>query len=50
MNRVCSFCKQTTEKDSLLIKSFIKLEVFICEYCLDLCNDILIKEEGDEVS
>ena len=44
-NLVCSFCKKTQEEVRKLIAG---PSVYICDECIDLCNDIIVEEVDQE--
>ena len=41
----CSFCGK---KQSQVKKLIAGPNIYICNECVDLCNDILVEEEGNE--
>jgi ATP-dependent Clp protease ATP-binding subunit ClpX len=43
----CSFCGATQEEVSKLIAG---PGVYICDQCIDLCNDIIVDEVEDEAT
>jgi ATP-dependent Clp protease ATP-binding subunit ClpX len=44
-NLICSFCKKTQEEVRKLIAG---PSVYICDECIDLCNDIIVEEVDQE--
>ena len=40
----CSFCGKTEHEVRKLIKAYYSQEVYICELCIDVCNEIIGEE------
>lgn len=45
----CSFCGKTEHEVRKLIKAYYSQEVYICELCIDVCNEIIGEELSTDV-
>ncbi|MBT3268107.1 ATP-dependent Clp protease ATP-binding subunit ClpX [Candidatus Poribacteria bacterium] len=46
----CSFCGKTEHEVRKLIKAYYSQEVYICELCIDVCNEIIGEELSTDVA
>jgi ATP-dependent Clp protease ATP-binding subunit ClpX len=46
----CSFCGKTEHEVRKLIKAYYSQEVYICELCIDVCNEIIGEELASDVA